>query len=126
MDLSRSLRASGLLAAEECAAAIDAGWTVSEFREVAVGDLRRIYALRLERLRSNAGAHAAQLARSTEELVDRLGEIERVEMAFVRGVAEHEFWVFSDPDAIAPVGILRVVGKLAVASERWEQLWSGN
>jgi hypothetical protein len=126
MDLSRNLRASGLLAAEECAAAIDDGWTVSEFKEVALGDLRRIYALRLERLRSKGGAHAAQLARSTEELVGRLSEIERVEVAFVRGSAEHEFLVFNDPDAIAPVGVLRVVGKLTVASERWEQLWSGN
>ena len=125
MDLSRSLRASGLFAAEECAAAIDGGWTVSEFREVTVVELRRIYLLRLKRLRSKAGAHAAQLARSTEELVSRLGEIERVEVAFVRGSAEHEFLVFCDPDAHAPVGVLRVVGKLAVTSERWEQLWSG-
>ena len=126
MDLSRSLRASGLLAAEDCAVDIDRGWTVSEFKEVAVGDLRRVYALRLERLRSKAGAHAAQLARSTAELVDRLSDIERVEVAFVRGNAEYEFLVFSDPEANTPVGVLRVVSKLAVPSERWEQLWSGN
>ncbi len=126
MDLSRSLRTSGLLAAEDCATAVDRGWTVSEFKEVAVGELRRAYALRLERLRSKTGAHAAQLTRSTKELVDRLSGIERVKVAFVRGSGEHEFLVFRDPDAVASIGVLRVASKLAVSSERWEQLWSGD
>jgi hypothetical protein len=125
MDLSLELRSSGLLAAADAAAAIDAGWKVSEFGEAAVADLLRVYPMRLEHVRSIAGAHAEQLSRSTEELIGGLQHAARVEIGFIRGDAEHHFVVFRDTERRAAIGVLRVVSKLDVPSERWEQVWRG-
>ena|SRR6478736_7893994 len=124
MNISAELRASGLLAAADAAGAIDDGWQVSDFKETSAADLLRIYPHRLEHVRSIPGAHAAQLSRSTEELVGRLAQVQRVEIGFVCGRAEHHFVVFRDPDHAAAIGVLRVVSKLDVSAERWEQLWS--
>jgi hypothetical protein len=123
MDLSAELTASGLSAAADAVAAINAGWEMSAFKETSVADLRRIYPMRLAHIRSISGAHAAQLARSTEELVGRLSNAGRVEIGFIRGKAEYHFVVFRDADRQAAIGVLRVVSKLDVPSERWEQLW---
>ena len=123
MNLSSDLRASGLSAAPDAAAAIDAGWKVSEFGEASVADLRRVYSIRLEHVSSMSGAHAEQLSRSTEELVGRLSHAERVEIGFIRGDAEHHFVVFRDTDRQTAIGVLRVVSKLDVPSERWERFW---
>src|SRR5262245_22960817 len=126
MNLAAELRASGLSVAEDAAAAIDGGWEVSEFHQVAGADLRDIYSRRLVHVRSRPGAHAAQLSRSIEELVGRLERVARVEMCFVRGPAEHHFLIFRDPDQPAAIGVLRVVSKLDVPAERWDQLWGGS
>ena len=123
MNISAELTASGLSAAEDAVAAIDAGWEMSAFKAASVADLRRIYPMRLAHIRSISGAHAAQLARSTEELVDRLIHAGNVEIGLIRGNAEHHFVVFRDADRQAAIGVLRVVSKLDVPSERWEQLW---
>ena len=124
MDVSAELKASGLLAAADAAAAVDDGWQVSEFSETSAADLLRIYPHRLDHVRSIPGPHAEQLSRSTEELVGRLAQVERVAIGFVRGPAEHHFVVFRDPSQAAAIGVLRVVSKLDVSAERWEQLWS--
>src|SRR5688572_12067893 len=123
MNLSAELRASGLLAAADAAAAIGDGWQVSDFKETCAADLLRNYPHRLEHARSIPGAHSEQLSRSTEELVGRLAQAERVEVGFIRGRAEHHFVIFRDPDRAAAIGVLRVVSKLDVSEERWEQLW---
>src|SRR5262249_32746967 len=123
MNLTAELRASGLLAAEDAAAAVDDGWRVSEFKEDSAAGVLRIYPHRLEHVRSIPGAHANQLSRSTEELVAQLALVERVESCIVRGPAEHHFVIFRDPDRAVVIGVLRLVSKLEVSAERWEQLW---
>lgn len=125
MSVSAELRASGLLAAEDAAAAIDSGWQVSEFKEASAAELLEVYLRRLEHVRSMLGAHAHQLSRSTEELVGRLSQVERAAIGFVRSSAEHHFVVFRDPSKAAAIGVLRVVGRLDVSDERWEKLWGG-
>lgn len=125
MELLAELRASDLSAASEAAAAIDAGWPVSSFAQASVEELLQVYQHRLNLVRSLPGAHAAALSRATEELVSRLQLAKRVEIGTVRGQGEHHFIVFRDADGAAVIGVLRVVSKLDVAAERWEQLWAG-
>ena len=123
MDLIAQLKRSALHSAGEAASAIANGWEVTEFKPASVAELQRTYIIRLAHLRSLTGDHAAQLARSVEELIQRLANVTSVEGGFIRGNAEHHFAVFVDPTVPAVIGVMRVVSKLEVSPDRWEQLW---
>ena len=124
-DVAKALAQSSLASAEEARRALRVGWTLSTPRDVDAQELLRTYQIRLERLSSMPGSHAAQLAESIAELLPNLETAKVVKMTLLSGPAEHEFAIFLSESAFQVLGCLKVVSKLDVSSERWEELWQG-
>jgi len=118
------LDASNLAKAREAAQAVRDGWTVSTLskRDDAQG-MRMIYAMRLDHLRKEPGAHAAQLAESVAEFVKGLEGAADVQFLTISSAAEHDFIVFFADSGTRAIGCLRTVSQLNVSPDRWTELW---
>ena len=127
-QLLQALSISGLAQSSAAVAALSEGWQIEVTASMgSYEELAPTYAQRLEQLRTKVpSAHAAQLAKSTEEFVKHLrvrsNESSGTWFA-ITGPAEHEFSVFCSSLG-EPLGCLRTVSRLRVSAERWVELWA--
>ena len=71
------------------------------------------------------GPHATQLAVAVGELLPNLESRDTAKLYTLSGPSEYEFVIFLSDDETSVLGCLKTVSKLAVSSERWEELWQG-
>ena len=125
-NLAELLDASMLASAKEAAGAIRAGWTPGTPLEIGETlELLETYSIRLEHIRKKPGAHAAQLAISTAELVEELAKARDVKIIQISGPAEHDFLVYLADGGARVIGCLRTISALRVTPDRWDELWRG-
>jgi Flp pilus assembly CpaE family ATPase len=122
-DIANLLSKSALALAPEVADALQSGWTMSALRKLDAKEIATTYRIRLELLGAKHGAHAAQLAAATSELLANLSDAAIVYIASLDGPAEHRYLIFLSESQSQVIGCLKVVSKLGVTNERWEELW---
>jgi hypothetical protein len=124
-DIATILSRSTLHHASEAAAALRSGWRASRFWEAKSSDLAATYRVRLEHLRKLPGPHASRLADSIAECVPTLSSSDITKVGSLHGPAEHGFVIFLSGSGSEVLGCLKVISKLEVTPERWEEVWQG-
>lgn len=124
--LARSLAQSELSQGAAAARAIEQGWRVEPSdTPISCSELASIYETRLALLAGRTSPHPRALADSTKEFALSLRAHEGATGSWVllRGDAEHHFAVFCLAGSAQPIGCLRLISKLDVSPERWNELW---
>ena len=116
---------SGLSQAKSACEAIQDESTELEQSFVKSDHIASIYETRAEHLESFQTPHANQLLVSTRELLANLEEVEgvRISLFEVSTKLEHGYVMFVSIDTGRILGCLKVVSKLDVEPERWEEIW---
>jgi hypothetical protein len=128
MSLLADIQQSGLILGPDASAAVANGWVISSnSAAIPCAEIESIYRVRLRHLQSLRSSHASQLAVTVAELLANIAPhlSKSCYWHTIHGQDEHTFQVVSLESNGHVVGCLRTVGKQAVSSYRWQELWQG-